>query len=126
MSYGVLASKSATVMVETTAGVGRSDSDLVLDRFQSIWGAVWVPGRLTVTRLHVNVIPNRAGRGMAMMDLNLRDIQVVELSGGRISKVMGLRTASHVVHVRTLGAEKLALEVAKLAEAAKKMPLRRR
>lgn len=126
MSYGVLASKSANVMVETTSGVGGSDSDVVLDRFQGIWGASWVPGRLTVTRLHVSFIPNRTGRGMAMMDLNLRDIQVVELGGGRVSKVMSLRTATHVVHVRTLGAEKLAQEIAKLAEAAKKIPLRRR
>ncbi|CAN5642118.1 hypothetical protein BH11ACT8_BH11ACT8_32620 [soil metagenome] len=126
MSYGVIASKSAHVMVETTSGVGGSDSDLVLDRFQSIWGAAWVPGRLTVTRLHVNVIPNRAGRGMAMMDLSLRDIQVVELGGSRMSKVMGLRTATHVVHVRTLGAEKLAQELAGLVEAAKKIPVRRR
>ena len=126
MSYGVIASKSANVMVETTSGVGGSDSDLVLDRFQSIWGAAWVPGRLTITRLHVNFIPSRAGRGMAMMDLNLRDIDQVELAGGRVTKVMGLRTTSHVVHVRSLGAAGLAAEVAKLAEAAKKLPLRRR
>lgn len=126
MSYGVLASKSATVMVETTSGVGGSDSDVVLDRFQGLWGAAWVPGRLTVTRLHVSFIPNRAGRGLAMMDLNLRDIQAVELGGGRVSKVMGLRTATHVVHVRLLGAEKLAQEIATLAEAAKRIPLRRR
>ena len=82
MSYGVLASKSASVMVETTSGVGGSDSDVALDRFQGIWGGQWVQGRLTVTRLHVNFIPSRAGRGMAMLDLNLRDIQSVEIAGG--------------------------------------------
>lgn len=126
MSYGVLASKSVNVMVETTSGVGGSDSDDVLDRFQSLWGATWVPGRLTATRLHVSVIPTRAGAGLAIMNLNLRDIGVVELGGGRVSKVMGLRTATHVVHVRALGAEKLAQEVATLVEAAKRIPLRRR
>ncbi len=63
MSYGGVASKSAQIMVETTAGVGGVDSDQVLDRFQSVWGAVWVPRRLTITKLHVNFIPNRAGRG---------------------------------------------------------------
>lgn len=126
MSYGVIASKSATLMVETTSGVGGTDSDVALDRFQGIWGAGWVQGRLTVTRLHLNVIPARAARGMAMLDLNLRDLQAVELSGGRIGKTMGLRTATHLVHVRMLGAAGLATELATLAEAAKKLPQRRR
>lgn len=126
MSYGVIASKTANVMVETTSGVGGSDSDVALDRFQSIWGGAFVPGRITVTRLHVNFIPSRAGRGMAMLDLNLRDIQSVELAGGRVSKTLGLRTDTHVVHVRMLGAGGLATELAQLAEAAKKLPQRRR
>lgn len=125
MSYGVVASKSASVMVETTSGVGGSDSDVALDRFQQVWGAAWVPGRLTLTRLHVNYIPNRAGRGMAMLDINLRDIQAVEISGGRVSKVIGLRTTTHLMMVRTLGAQSLATEIAQLAEAAKRMPVRR-
>ena len=126
MSYGVIASKSATLMVETTSGVGGTDSDVALDRFQGIWGAAWVQGRLTVTRLHVNFIPARAGRGMAMLDLNLRDLAAVELSGGRVGKTMGLRTETHLVHVRVLGAAGLATELATLAAAAKKLPLRRR
>lgn len=126
MSYGVLASKSAHVMVQTMSGVDGSPSDIVLDRFQSIWGSAWVTGRLTLTRLHVNFIPNRAGRGVAMMDLALRDITVVELGGGRLSKVIGLRTATHVVHVRLLGAASLAAEVSDLVDAARTMPLRRR
>ena len=45
---------------------------------------------------------------MAMMDINLRDIQVVELGGGRVQKIIGLRTPTHVVHVRTLGGAALA------------------
>ncbi len=126
MSYGVVASKSVSVMVETTSGVGGSDSDLVLDRFQNTWGAEWVSGRLTLTRLHVNFIANRTGREMAMMDLNLRDIEQVERSGGRLSKALGLRTCAHLVHVRTLGSARLAEQVAELAEAARRRPLRRR
>lgn len=126
MSYGVLASKSATLMVETTSGLGGHESDVALDRFQAIWGAAWVPGRLTVTRLHVNFIPSRAGRGMAMLDLNLRDLDDVELAGGRMSRTLGLRTASHLVHVRILGAVGLATELAELAAAARKQPQRRR
>lgn len=125
MSYGVIASKSASVMVETTTGVGGSDSDLVLDRFQGVWGSAWVPGRITITRLHVNFIPSRAGRGIAMMDLHLRDIEQVERSAGRFAKTMALRTASHVVHVRSSGSASLAQEIAELADAAKRSPLRR-
>ena len=126
MSYGVIASKTAHLMVETTSGVGGVESDHALDRFQALWGAAWVPGRLTLTKLHVNFIPNRAGRGMAMLDLNLRDIAVVEIGGGRVSKVIGLRTPTHVVHVRLLGAVTMATQFAELAEAAKRIPLRRR
>jgi hypothetical protein len=125
MSYGVIASKSASVMVETTSGVGGSDSDDVLDRFQAIWGPAWVPGRLTLTRLHVTFIPSRAGRGMAMMDLRLNDVEQVERSPGRLSKVMTLRTSTHVVHVRSLGSAVLAHQVAELADAAKHRRSRR-
>ncbi|MBS45970.1 MAG: hypothetical protein CMH83_22910 [Nocardioides sp.] len=114
------------MMVETIAGAGGNDSDGALDRFQSIWGGAWVPGRVTLTRLHLNFIPNRAGRGLAMLDLNLRDIHVVELSGGRVSKVMGLRTGTHLVNIRALGIGNLAPEIAQLAEAARKTPQRRR
>ncbi len=124
MSYGVIASKSATVMVETTSGLAGSDSDAVLDRFESIWGSAKVSGRLTLTRLHLNFIPARAGRGMAMMDLDLRDILQVELAGGRTSRVVGLRTRTHLVQVRALGAGPLAREVAALAESAKERPSR--
>lgn len=126
MSYGVIASKSAQIMVETTAGTGSIDTDVVLDRFQSLWGAAWVPGRLTLTKLHANFIPNRAGRGMAMMDLSLRDIAAVELNGGRVSKTIALRTPTHLVHVRILGAAGMAQQIAELAEAAKRTPARRR
>lgn len=112
MSYGVLSSKTGHLMVETTGGAGGSESDAVLDRFQGAFGVAWVPGRLTLTGLHVNYVPSRTGRGMAMMDLHLRDITGVELGGGRVTKTVGLRTARHVVHFRCLGAQALAQQVA--------------
>ena len=126
MSYGVIASKSATVMVETTSVLVGSDSDVVLDRFESVWGSAKVSGRLTLTRLHLNFIPSRAGRGMAMMDLDLRDIHQVEIAGGRASRVVGLRTRTHLVHVRARGAAALASEIAALAESARERPSRPR
>ncbi len=116
-------------MVEATTDdltlTGAPDCGVVLDRFQSVWGGAWVSGRLTLTRLHVNFIPSRGGRGMAMMDLALRDIEQVELSGGRLSRMVGLRTPTHVVHARSLFSGSLAAEIADLAEAAKRRPSRR-
>lgn len=116
MSYGVLASKTGHLMVETTGAPGASESDAALDHFQLLWGAAWVPGRLTLTKLHLNYVPHRAGRGMAMLNLSLRDITGVEISPGRVSKVVGLRTSGHVVRIRCLGAPALATEVAALVE----------
>lgn len=112
MSYGVLTSKTGHLMVETTGGTGGSDTDAVLDRFQGAHGAAWVPGRLTLTGLHVNYVPSRSGPGVSMVDLNLRDITGVELTSGRVSKTIGLRTSRHVVHFRCLGAAAVAQQVA--------------
>lgn len=112
MAYGVLSSKTGHLMVETTGGTGGSDTDAGLDRFQGAFGAAWVPGRLTLTNLHVNYVPSRSGQGMAMLELHLRDITGVELRGGRVSKSIGLRTARHVVHFRCLGAPAVAQQVA--------------
>ncbi|GEP39330.1 hypothetical protein NPS01_29930 [Nocardioides psychrotolerans] len=112
MSYGVLMSKTGHVMVETTGGSGDTDTDTVLDRFQAVFGAAWVPGRLTLTSLHLNYVPSRSGQGVAMLDLNLRDVTTVELSSGRVSKTIGLRTARHLFHVRSLAAPALAQQIA--------------
>lgn len=120
MSYGVLVSKTGHLMVETTGAGGISDTDAALDRFQLLWGGAWVPGRLTLTKLHLNYIPNRAGRGMAMLNLNLRDLTGIEIGGGRVSKVAGLRTARHVVRLRCHGAPALATQVAELVEELKR------
>lgn len=114
MSYGVLASKTGHLTVETTTGQGGGDTDVVLDRFQNIWGAVWVPGRLTLTKLHLNYIPHRAGQGQAMLNINLKDITSVEVGGGLVTKAIGLRTARHVVLLRCLGAPALATQIAGL------------
>ncbi|GAB2775852.1 hypothetical protein GCM10027020_31360 [Nocardioides salsibiostraticola] len=139
MSYGVIASKTGQMSVESidgdadpegpgspyspdsadqTGSNGATDSDVTLDRFQSVWGTVWVPGRLTLTKLHLNFIPSRGGRGMAMMDINLRDVRAVELSGGRMSRQIGLRTGRHLARIRIMGAPGLAAQIAELAEAA--------
>jgi len=111
MSYGVLFSKTGHLMVETTGGAGSSETDAALDRFQALWGAAWVPGRLTLTSLHLNYVPHRAGQGLAMIDLTLRDLTTVELGGGRVSRTIELRTDRHVVHVRCHSAPVLAQQI---------------
>lgn len=108
MSYGVLASRSASLLVEATGRVGGGDADAALDRFAEVWGAAWVPGRLTLTRLHVSFIPHRAGRGTAMLDLGVRELTDVGVGGGLVQKVLTLRTTRHVVSFRCLGAPALA------------------
>ena len=120
MSYGVLASKGGvSLLVESTRGTGGVQSDAAIDRFQTVWGATWVAGRLTLTKLHLTYMPNRVGKGAAMLKIDLRDVTGVELSGGRVSKVIGIRPPSHVLRVRTLGAAGLAQQIAELAEEAK-------
>ncbi|MDN4161244.1 hypothetical protein [Nocardioides abyssi] len=114
MSYGVLASRSATLLVEATGVAGGGEADAALDRFHEVWGGAWVPGRLTLTRLHVSFIPHRSGRGTAMLDLAVRELAGVEVGAGLVQKVLRVRTTRHVVSFRCLGAPALAQLVAPL------------
>lgn len=124
MSYGVLGSKSGHLLVETLTGSAETPSDAAFDRFQTVWGATWVPGRLTLTALHLTFMPNRVGRGAAMLKLDLRDLTGVELGGGVVQRTVGLRTPGHVGRLRCLGAPALAEQVAALADAARHAPPR--
>lgn len=124
MSYGVVGSKSGHLLVETLTGAGGTPSDAAFDRFQTVWGATWVPGRLTLTALHLTFMPNRVGRGSAMLKIDLRDLTGVELGSGVVQRTVGLRTAGHVGRLRCLGAPALAEQVAALAEAARHAPSR--
>ena len=124
MSYGVVGSKSGHLLVETLNGSGGTPSDAAFDRFQSVWGATWVPGRLTLTALHLTFMPNRVGRGSAMLKIDLRDLTGVELGAGVVQRTVGLRTPGHVGRLRCLGAPGLAEQVAALAEAARHAPSR--
>jgi hypothetical protein len=122
VSYGVLVSKTGQVLVETRSGTGGGASDAALGRFQAAWGAMWVPGRLTLTRLHLTFVPRRAGRGMAMTDINLREVTGIELGGGRITKMISLRTPRHVTRIRCLGAAAVAEQIAELLDAMDREP----
>lgn len=123
VAYGVLFSKSGQVLVESADGASVVGSDITLDRFRTMWGAMWVPGRLTLTKLHLNFIPHRAGRGMAMMDINLREVTSVEVSAKRLSKVVSIRTNGHVVRIRCSSASQLAHQVSQRVEILKRTPV---
>ena len=123
VAYGVLFSKSGQVLVESGDGTSAGGSDVTLNRFRSMWGAMWVPGRLTLTKLHLNFIPHRAGRGMAMMDINLREVTSVEVSAKRLSKVVSINTPGHVVRIRCSGAAQLAEQVAERVDVLKRTPV---
>jgi hypothetical protein len=116
MSYGVIGSKSVHLLVESTGRVVGTDADEVLDRFQTGYGAAWVPGRITLTRLHLMFLPTRPGLGLAMAELSLGDVTGVEISAGRVTRVIGIRTARHVVRLRTTGAPLFAQAIAEGAE----------
>ena len=117
MSYGVVASKTGHLLVETLTGLGdASRGDDALDRFQVAWGSTWVPGRLTLTALHLTFIPNRVGRGAGMLTLDLADLAGVTLGAGHVQRTVGLRTARHVGRFRCLVAPALAEHVAQLAD----------
>lgn len=122
MSYGVIASRSVRLRVETASAAPGSESDVVLERFASIWGSGWVAGRLTLTRLHVTFVPARAGRGSTMLEMSPADLDDVVASGGRLLTVVTLSTKGHRVHVRSLGARGLAEQIASLAAAARQPP----
>lgn len=124
MPYGVIVSTSASVAVEATSGMDGTAGDLALDLFSRIWGPAPVTGRLTLTRLHLSFVPHRAGRGIAMMHVHLRDVERVERSGGRWSARVGLRSGSHLVQVRSLGSAGLGTQIAGLATAARGLPPR--
>ena len=119
MSYGVLASKAGQVLVESVTASGGNDADVVLDKFQTAWGGAWVPGRLTVTRLHLTFIANRSGQGLAMTQLALRDIRRVEVSGGPVNRVVSVRTARHVVRAKMIGGQSFAEPLARAVEQAR-------
>lgn len=123
MAYGVLFSRSGQVLVETSDGVPSGGSDSTLHRFRTMWGPMWVPGRLTLTKLHLNFIPHRAGRGMAMLDVNLREVTGVEASSRRFSRSLAIATPGHVIRIRCAGAPHLGAQVEERIEVLRRTPI---
>ncbi len=124
MSYGVIASKAGRLLVEAPQNAGGEESDEALERFLSDWGPVWVPGRLTLTKLHLVFTPGGAGLGRDTLNLSLRDISSIELSRPRWSAQIVLRTATHQTRLRLVGATTLAGQIAERTDVARRLPRR--
>lgn len=120
MSYGVLTTKSGQLLVETRRlGEGdRTETDLA--RFVDRRGRAWSPGRLTLTRLHLSFVPGSGSRGAPMLNVDLAAVEAVEIGEGRVTRVVGVRTATHLLQFRCTGAPSFAQAVATAAEDARR------
>lgn len=125
MSYGLIASKSTSVMVKShaTTVVDPADDDgsaeAMFDRFLTTWGAIWVPGRLSLTSLRLTFVPQRLRAGTARFEVHLREVTGVEISEGVLTRTVTVRTPTHVLYVRLTarGAATFAGQVAVAREA---------
>jgi hypothetical protein len=112
MSYGVIASKAGHLSVEDALPRGsRGAPPDAVDRFRATWGGMWVPGRLTLTSLHLTFVPHSTGKGVRMMEVNVADISGADLSPGMVSKTITLRVPRHELRFRCLGAQGLAQHI---------------
>lgn len=109
MSYGVVAWKVGNVRVER----------LHADGARSTPGP-WAQGRLALTTLHLSFVPSHNDSGVDPMTLALSDIVAVEISSGRLHRVVSFRTAHVVVHTRVPGGAAFARRVEQSVAAAHK------
>lgn len=112
MSYGVMASKSASVQLERTTPTEKRGYDRARERFLAPEATPWSAGRLTLTALHLSFMPNRPSPGVKALTLDLADIIAVEASPGRLNKTVSFRTTDLVLHARVTGAMAFAKRVA--------------
>ncbi|MBU1803395.1 MAG: hypothetical protein KKA97_14415 [Actinobacteria bacterium] len=120
MSYGVVATKSGQVQVETIVPQEERSYDRARERFRAPVAGPWAAGRLTLTGLHLSFMPTRSGRGVQALTISLADILSVEASPGRINKVVSFRTETMLVHARVSGAMAFAKRVAISVEATRR------
>jgi hypothetical protein len=118
VSYGVIGSKNAQLLVEARDGVDARRADPALARFHETYGEVWVAGRVTLTGLKLT-FATPSGPGLHRTEVALREIAGVEIGPGRISREIGLRTPGYDLRLRTTGALPLAQAIARGAEDAR-------
>lgn len=104
MSYGVLASKNGQLMVEATAPGDGGATGAALAKLVDRLGRSWAAGRITVTRLNLSFLPATAARTAPTFTIALSDVESVEITGGRMTRVVGVVTATHTIRFKTSGA----------------------
>lgn len=76
----------------------------VLDRFQKIYGGLWVGGKVMVSKSEVRLSANTANRTVSVgtldIELPLSQIQKVTIEGGFLTKIVRLDTDAGTVKFR--------------------------
>ena len=118
MSYGVLTSKPAQVLVETESLTGRGEASPQrgLDHFNTIYGAKWVTGRITLTARHLTFIAhdtNLASKpGERMIELDVNEIDEVVVAGGLVGgRMLNVRAGKRRMRMKVRGAPQLAAQI---------------
>lgn len=123
MSYGTLVSQRASarvVRLEQGASRPRGVSEVAagLEAARGGWPPAGAHGRLGVTTLGLTFTPSNPAHG-GVLRLALREIRSVELTEGRWQRFIGLRTADHLIWVRTTQPREVAQVIATHAHRAR-------
>lgn len=122
MSYGVISSKAAQVLVETESLTGRGEASPRhgLDHFNTLYGAKWVAGRVTLTSRHLTFVPHapslEAKPGERMLELDVTQIDEVSLSGGLVGgRVLVVKAGKRMLRLKVRGATQFADQIRRVA-----------
>ncbi len=122
MSYGVIASKAAQVLVETESLTGRGEASPQhgLDHFNTLYGAKWVSGRVTLTSRHLTFIPHAPSLdskpGERMLEIDVTQIDEVGVGGGLVGgRVLVVKAGKRMLRLKCRGATQFADQIRRVA-----------
>lgn len=118
MSYGVMASKPAQVLVETESLTGRGEASPQhgLDHFNRLYGASWVSGRITLTQRHLTFIPHTTSLSdkptERMLEMDVSQIDDVQVTGGLVGgRILSVSCGDRLLRMKVRGATALAEQI---------------
>jgi hypothetical protein len=118
MSYGVMASKPAQVLVETESLTGRGEASPQhgLDHFNNLYGAAWVSGRITLTQKHLTFVPHTSTLSEKpterMLEMDVSQIDEVSVAGGLVGgRILTVRCGERSLRMKCRGATALADQI---------------
>ncbi len=118
MSYGVMASKPAQVLVETECLTGRGEASPQhgLDHFNNLYGAAWVSGRITLTPRHLTFIPHTTSLSAKpterMLEMDVSQIDEVTVTGGLVGgRILTVKCGDRSLRMKCRGATPLAEQI---------------